>query len=61
MSSYDKRDSRAWKTVKHGVYSPHPSLQRISLKEAERLGMNIGPELIISPRQKNSLKHLRKK
>lgn len=47
---YDKRDSRGWKAVKHGVSSPHPSLTRISLEEARALGMCDSGELIISPR-----------
>lgn len=31
MTTYDKRESRGWKTVKHGVYSDHPSLPLMSL------------------------------
>ena len=46
---YDKRDYRSWKQVVHGVSSPHPALKRISLQDAKDRGMNVGPELIISP------------
>ena len=47
---YDKRDSRGWKAVKHGISSPHSALTRISLDEARALGMCDSGELIISPR-----------
>lgn len=49
MTTYDKRDSRGWKTVKHGAYSDHPSLRRMSLERARELGLHTGPELIIHP------------
>jgi hypothetical protein len=49
MTTYDKRDSRGWKTVKHGAASSKPYLPRMSLKQAEELGLHTGPELIIHP------------
>ena len=49
MTTYDKRDSRGWKTVKHGVYTGHPSLKPMSLAKARELGLITEPELIIHP------------
>lgn len=54
MTTYDKRDPRGWKNVKHGSSAPHPRVPTMSLEEAKALGLHIGPELIISPTQNDS-------
>ena len=48
MRTFDKRDSRTWKVVKHGESKEHPSLRRISLAEALRWGMQTDV-LIVGP------------
>ena len=47
MPTYDKRDYRSWKLVKHGDSTDHPLLKKISLAEARHWGME--DSLIITP------------